>query len=114
MVRQRVARARPHLDASVEPPGRTLDARIAPAVAAADVVQVDTTEVHRHALPLPRTRRLRAVHLEPAHARRRPARQDAHGVAGRDISRYRRAGDDDAVAAHHEGAVDGEAEVSLA
>ena len=76
VVGEREARARTHLDTRVESCGRAREACVAHDVAAPDIAQLDAAEVQRDALAPAGARRGRAVHLEPAPAGRRPARQD--------------------------------------
>ena len=78
-------------------------------VAADDVRPLDADEIQGHALAALRTGGLVAVHLHGAHACFLAAGQDPHRLACGNPSGDRGPRDDDAVALHHERAVDGHA-----
>jgi hypothetical protein len=106
VARDRTFRSRPDLHPGIEALGQTVEPRVAHDVSSSEVAPLDARQVDRHALAVPGVRDRLPMHLDAAYAGRLSARENADGLALAHDAGDRRPGDDDAVAANHEGPVD--------
>ena len=112
MIFDAFGRRRPDFEECVEAFGSQREFLVANHLAAFDGRALRAGEIHGDALAPAGALDGLAVHLQAAHAKKIVARQTAHLLADFDLAAERRAGDDDAMALEHEGAVDRQAEIA--